>query len=138
MPVLAQDDTLDFLGNVEPQDDPSISIKGPVIKIYGEFSIKNAIDYYSKLAEKYGGEIDFAFIYGHALANENGVKGVGSSLFAKLVKDAKGVENVGNYPLKALTKLRIGDAFIYSDDATSEQKVFADSDIKRALLELLE
>jgi hypothetical protein len=136
-PVLTQDDTMDFLGNVSPEDDPSTSIKAPVVRVYGEFNTQNAISYYSKLAEKYGGEVDFAFRYGHGYADSDGVKGATSSLYAKLVKDPKGVEQVGKYPLRALTKIKVGDNYIYTADATDEEKIEADSDIKRALLELL-
>lgn len=137
MPVLTQDDTMDFLGNVSPEDDPKTAIKEPVVKAFGEYTIPNAIAYYSKLAEKYGGEIDFAFRYGHGFADEHGARDASSSLYAKLVKDPKGADNVGKYPLRALTKLKIGDKYIYSEDATDEEKVEADSDIKRALNELL-
>ncbi|KKT45364.1 MAG: hypothetical protein UW36_C0007G0045 [candidate division WWE3 bacterium GW2011_GWA2_44_16] len=60
MPVLAQDDTMDFLGNVAAEDDPKTAIKEPVIKAFGQYTIPNAIAYYTKLAEKYGGETEFA------------------------------------------------------------------------------
>ena len=137
MPVLTQDDTMDFLGNVSPKDDPKTAIKEPVVKAFGEYSIPNAIAYYSKLAERYGGKIDFAFRYGHGFVSEDGAKGASSSLYAELVKDPKGIDKVGKYPLRALTKLKIGSNYIYSEDATVEEKVVADSDIKRALIELL-
>ena len=137
MPALTQDDTMDFLGNVSPEDDPKTAIKEPVVKALGEYSIPNAIAYYSKLAERYGGNIDFAFRYGHGFVSEAGAKGVSSSLYAKLVKDPRGIDKVGKYPLRALTKLKIGNNYVYSEDATDEEKVAADSDIKRALVELL-
>jgi hypothetical protein len=136
-PVLTQDDTMDFLGNVIPEDDPSTSIKSPVVKAYGEFNTENAITYYSKLSEKYGGAVDFAFRYGHGYADTEVVKGTTSSLYAKLVKEPKGIDQVGKYPLRALTKIKVGETFVYSADATEEEKVLADYDIKRALLELL-
>lgn len=138
MPVLAQDDTLDFLGNVSPEDDPKTAIKEPVVKAFGEYTIHNAIAHYSKLAEKYGGEIDLAFRYGHSLINEDGAKGVSSSLYAKLVKEPKGIDTVGNYPLRALIKLKIGDSYIYSEDVTDDERIAAYSDTKRALVELLD
>jgi hypothetical protein len=136
-PVLAQDDGMDFLGNVAPEEDPGASIKAPVVREYGEFNVANAIAYYSKLADKYGGEIDFVFRYGHGYVDGNGLKGASSKLEAKLSKDPKGIEQVGKYPLRALTKFKIGDIYVYSIDASEEEKVQADNDLRRALLELL-
>ncbi len=137
MPVLAQDDTIDFLGNVSVEDDPKSAIKEPVIKAFSVFNNTNAIKYYSMLADKYGGEIEFAYKYGHGFANSNEVTATSSALYAKLVKDPKGVERVGKYPLDALTKLKVGDDYIYSVDVSKEDHLKADSDFKRALLELL-
>lgn len=136
-PVLTQDDGMDFLGNVPPEEDPGASIKKPVVREYGEFNVNNAIAYYSKLADKYGGEIDFVFRYGHGFIDENGLKGASSKLEAKLSKEPKGIDQVGKYPLRALTKLKIGDVYMYSVDASDEEKAQADNDLKRALLELL-
>ncbi|KKT83451.1 MAG: hypothetical protein UW82_C0039G0001, partial [candidate division WWE3 bacterium GW2011_GWC2_44_9] len=48
-----------------------------------------------------------------------------------------GKDKVGNYPLRALTKLKIGNKYVYSEDTTDEEKIAADADIKRALIALL-
>ena len=85
------------------------------------------------------GEVNsFVFRYGHALADENGVKSVGSKLSAKLVAKPKGADKVGKYPLRALTQLNVDGVYTYSVDASEEQKVKADSDLKRALHELFD
>jgi len=58
-------------------------------------------------------------------------------MYAKVVKDPKGAENVGKYPLEALKKLKVGDDYFYSVDVTDEERLIAEHDIKRALIVLL-
>jgi len=136
-PILTQDDSLDFLGNVEEEENPGLSIKGPVVKKYGEFSTDTAIKYYSELAKKYGGEIPFSFKYGHAYIDNNGIKHDKSFLHAKLVAEPKGIEKVGKYPLRALTQLKLNNQYVYSCDVSEKDRVKADSDLKRALVNVL-
>ena len=135
--VLAQDDGMDFFGNVESNEDPGSCIKASVVDRYGVFNIENAIKYYSNLAKKYGGEIDFAFRYGHAYIDKMGVKTDSSILFAKLVDTPYKIEQVGKYPLRALTKIKIGDNYKYSADMTLQEGIYSDNDLKRALKQVL-
>ena len=135
--VLTQDDVLDFCGNVSKEDNSGLSIKSPVIRRYGKFNDTTAIKFYSSLAKKYGGEIDILFRYGHAYIDKAGIKSKESVVRAKLVSKPRGVEKVGNYPLRAITKVKVGNNYIYSTETSAKDRLEVDSGILKSLLEIL-
>jgi len=139
MPVLSQDDTLEL--EVDEKDNPGNHIKDPVVKKYGEFTDKNAIQYYTELAQKYGGTIPMYFKYGHTLCFEDKgeimLKARTSKLVGRIVTKAKENESTNGYFLSAIMQVKIDNGWKYYSELTQDELVRVDSGIAGSLKELL-
>ena len=139
MPVLCQDDTLKM--QVKPEDDPGSHIKDPVIKKYGKFTDKNAIEYYTDMAQKYGGFISAYFEYGHALcyqdADEIMIKARTSRLNGRIVTQPRENESTQGYFLAAIFQVKIDDTWKYYSELTQEELIQVDTGIAKSLKRLL-
>lgn len=142
--VLCQDDTLNFEG-ISVEDDPGLHIKRPVVEKYGEFSDEKAADYYTSLANKYGGSIPVVFNYGHAIGvkeNNNGriitkVFGSPSKLEARLVNKINKLETVPGYFLSSIMEVKVDNEWKSYNDLDDETLVSLDFDLYNSISELL-
>ena len=142
--VLTQDDTIAFEG-VNPSDNPGPFIKEPVKQQYGEFTDKNALQYYTDLAKKYGGTVPMVFRYGHAIAYKStearkrvSIVANASELHARLVDTPRKPELATGYFLSAIIQLEIGGEWIYRTELSEELQTKADEDLKISILSLLD
>lgn len=135
IPVLTQDDSLVF-ERIKSIDDPGGSIKRPVVKKYGEFNDENAITYYSELARKYGGTINFRFEYGHAYCDGRVLDARPSKLFGVLMSKPSKIRTPG-YFLADLMKVNVGDRWRYYSELREEEKVFVDKPLANSIAFLL-
>lgn len=131
LPVIAQDDTIEFM-DVPELMDPRLSIKQPVADKYGEFNDENAIKFYTELASKYGGRISMRFNYGFALCNKDILEGNPALLNCTLVSEVSSVINPG-YFLTAIIKLVVGGKEIFYSEMTPEQQAEADESLANAV-----
>ncbi len=138
VPVLTQDDTLKM--KVDPEDDPNTFIKQPVIDKYGTFTDAYAIEYYTNLAQKYGGEIPMYFEYGHALCSSDGEEIIiarKSRLYGKIVTEPKENDSTKGYFLSAIMKVKIDDKWKYYSELTDGELVQVDKSIEESLKRIL-
>ena len=122
-PVLTQDDTIKFY-DVDEKDQPGLSIKSPVIKKYGKFSEESAIQFYTDLASKYGGEIKMSFNYGHAIYDGKVLKGSFSKVDCKLVNKVS-KKLVRDYFLSSIVQVHINGTWKYYSELNSEEVIQA-------------
>lgn len=141
--ILSQDDTIEFTG-ISDEDNPGMHIKGPVIKKYGKFTDELAAEYYTSLAEKYGGSIPMRFKYGHALVVKDShnrkmkkVLGAESYLDVRLVNKIHKLDEVPGYFLAALMEAKINDEWVPYNDLDDETLVKLDSDLYSSITFLL-
>lgn len=134
-PVVTQDDTMEYL-NIPELKDVQLSIKGPVVKEYGEFSVDNAIKYYTNLAKKYGGKIKIRYNYGFGICSDNILKGEDAELNCYLVSEQSKLILPG-YPLSAISKVIVNNKEVFYSDMTLEEQVMSDEDLARAVKYLL-
>lgn len=141
--ILTQDDTIEF-ENINEEDSPGMHIKAPVIKKYGEFTDRNAAEYYKSLAEKYGGAIPMTFRYGHAIAIKSGdnrkitkVVGASSKLSVRLVDKIHKLEDVPGYFLAALMEANVDGKWVPYNDLDNKTLVKLDEDLYYSITKLL-
>jgi len=135
MPVIAQDDTIEFF-DVPELSTPRLSIKKPVTEKYSEFNDDNAIKFYTELAKKYGGKISMRFNYGFGLCDVNTTVGKDATLSCVLVNEVSKTVNPG-YFLTAIIKLIVDNEDVFYSEMTSEQQAIADNDLANAVKFLL-
>lgn len=141
--ILAQDDTIEFIG-VDEKDEPKGHIKKPVVDKYGEFTDELAAKYYSDLANKYGGTIPMIFKYGHAIAVANDKDRLRKKVFAaesklevRLVNNIYKLDQCPGYFLAALMEAKIDNAWVPYNNLDDEQLINLDSDIHASIISLL-
>lgn len=135
MPVLAQDDTLEFF-DIPEMNVPRLSIKQPVIDKFGVYNDGNAIEYYTGLAAKYGERIDMRFNYGFALNHKNITKSKGAQLNCTLVDQVSKIINPG-YFLTAIIKVSVDGIEIFYSELTPNQQKVADDELAGAVKYLI-
>ena len=142
--VLTQDDTIAFEG-VSEEDNPGVHIKKPVVDKYGEFTDENAANYYTELADKYGGSIPMTFNYGHAIAIKDNserefVKIIGSAskLEVRLVNRINKLESVPGYFLAAIMEAKVDGKWIPYNDLDKDTLVELDFDLYNSISKLIE
>lgn len=135
MPVLTQDDTIELVG-IKPRDNPGANLKKPVVKKFGEATDADIIKYYSQLADKYGGYINFSFVYGHGFCDGKTLEAKESKLSGRLTSKPK-LDGVINYPINSIFQININGNWIYYSDLTLEQRILADHELKDSITNLL-
>ena len=135
IPVVAQDDTMEYIGIPELRG-KQLSIKGPVIEKYGIFTPENSVKYYTELAHKYGGSINIKYNYGFGLCFNNLFKGESAHLDCVLV-DKKNNITVDGYPMAAIVKKEVDGKQYYSSEMTENQHIKADHNLIQAVKTLL-
>jgi len=135
MPVIAQDDTIEFF-NVPELSEPRLSIKKPVIEKYAEFNDGNAIKYYTELAGRYGNKINMRFNYGFGLCDKDICIGKDAKLDCVLVNEISKTITPG-YFLTAIIKLSVNNQDVFYSEMSLGQQAIADSDLSTAVRFLL-
>ncbi len=135
IPVLAQDDTIEFLG-VKELAGKRLSIKTPVVKEYGEFNDENAIKFYTSIANKYGGEIKMRFNYGFAICVDGKAKSRKAVLNCKLVNQVSKIIDPG-YFLTSIMRVEIDNKIVFYSELSLDQQARIDNSLARAVSFLL-
>lgn len=142
--ILTQDDTIKLEG-ISEEDDPKLSIKGPVRKKYGEFTDELGAKYYTELAKKYGGSIPITFNYGHAIAiqkekgrNTINIAGSSSKIQARLVDRIHKLETVPGYFLSAIIEVNKDGKWVPHNSLSEDELIKLDNDLYNSIMGLLE
>lgn len=101
--VFAEDSGM-VLHGVKPVDNPRKDIKKPVIAKYGEINPENLVNYYSKLAFKYGGKIEQEWVFGYCIVSSNKILTKTLKSPSLLVSEIQYPINLG-YPLNSVTRV---------------------------------
>lgn len=136
LPVITQDDTVTLQLKYK-KELKLLSIKDPVIKEFGKFSDKLALEYYVNLVKANKEPIPFFFTYGHGFSDGDVLAGRFSQLHALMVSEPLENEKTENYFLSAIMKVSLDGTYKYYSELTDEEMARIDKPLADSVNTLL-